>query len=131
MCRLFSSLPFLPPFCLSSFFSCLLSPPPPPAPQVVALTQSSLEELKRIGAICHAHNIKFLVASTHGLFGYTQHTFTYHTLTSSPLTLTPHPHSSPLTSSTVKYSVTLVRSLWCLTQQESSQSVCSFHMSLR
>lgn len=37
--------------------------------QVVVLTQSSLDEQHRIGDFCHSKNIKFIVASTRGLFG--------------------------------------------------------------
>lgn len=37
--------------------------------QVVVLTQSPLDEQKRIGSLCHSHKIKFIVASTRGLFG--------------------------------------------------------------
>lgn len=37
--------------------------------QVVVLTQSPLEEQRRLGDLCHANNIKFIVASTRGLFG--------------------------------------------------------------
>ncbi len=37
--------------------------------QVVVLTQSSLEEQKRIGDLCHSKDIKFIVASTRGLCG--------------------------------------------------------------
>ena len=37
--------------------------------QVVVLTQSCLEEQTRIGDFCHSRNIKFIVASTRGLFG--------------------------------------------------------------
>ena len=37
--------------------------------QVVVLTQSPLEEQRRIGDLCHSKNIKFIVASTRGLFG--------------------------------------------------------------
>ena len=37
--------------------------------QVVVLTQSTLEEQSRIGDLCHSKDIKFIVASTRGLFG--------------------------------------------------------------
>ena len=37
--------------------------------QVVVLTQSPLSEQCRIGDLCHSKNIKFIVASTKGLFG--------------------------------------------------------------
>lgn len=37
--------------------------------QVVVLSNSSLEEQIRVGEYCHSHNIKFIVAETHGLFG--------------------------------------------------------------
>ena len=37
--------------------------------QVVVLTQSSLEEQRRIGELCHSKDIKFIVASTRGLCG--------------------------------------------------------------
>ena len=37
--------------------------------QVVVLTQSSLEEQRRIGDLCHSKDIKFIVASTRGLCG--------------------------------------------------------------
>ncbi|XP_061430031.1 ubiquitin-like modifier-activating enzyme 1 isoform X2 [Lethenteron reissneri] len=37
--------------------------------QVVVLTNSSLSEQLRIGSICRAHGIKFIIASTRGLFG--------------------------------------------------------------
>ena len=37
--------------------------------QVVVLTQSSLDEQKRVGDFCHSKSIKFIVVSTKGLFG--------------------------------------------------------------
>lgn len=37
--------------------------------QVVVLTQSRLEEQRRVGDLCHSKDIKFIVASTRGLFG--------------------------------------------------------------
>lgn len=37
--------------------------------QVVVLTQSRLEEQRRVGDLCHSKDIKFIVASTKGLFG--------------------------------------------------------------
>ena len=37
--------------------------------QVVVLTQSCLEEQRRIGEWCHERGVKFIVASTRGLFG--------------------------------------------------------------
>lgn len=37
--------------------------------QVVVLTQSPLDEQRRIGDLCHSKDIKFIVASTRGLFG--------------------------------------------------------------
>lgn len=37
--------------------------------QVVVLTQSSLEEQRRIGECCHGNGMCFIVASTRGLFG--------------------------------------------------------------
>lgn len=37
--------------------------------QVVVLTQSPLEEQRRLGDLCHSKDIKFIVASTRGLFG--------------------------------------------------------------
>ncbi|XP_055882434.1 ubiquitin-like modifier-activating enzyme 1 isoform X2 [Biomphalaria glabrata] len=38
--------------------------------QVVVLTNSSLEEQLRFGEFCHSNNIKFISASTYGLFGH-------------------------------------------------------------
>ena len=38
--------------------------------QVVVLTNSTYDEQVRVGEYCHSHNIKFIVAETHGLFGY-------------------------------------------------------------
>ncbi|XP_019214768.1 ubiquitin-like modifier-activating enzyme 1 [Oreochromis niloticus] len=37
--------------------------------QVVVLTDSSLEDQKRFGELCHSHGIKFIVADTKGLCG--------------------------------------------------------------
>ena len=37
--------------------------------QVVVLTQSSLEEQRRIGEFCHSNGMCLVVASTRGLFG--------------------------------------------------------------
>ncbi len=37
--------------------------------QVVVLTQSSLLQQRTIGDFCHTKGIKFIVASTRGLFG--------------------------------------------------------------
>ena len=37
--------------------------------QVVVLTQSSLEEQRRIGECCHGNGMCFIVTSTRGLFG--------------------------------------------------------------
>ncbi|GFR86122.1 ubiquitin-like modifier-activating enzyme 1 [Elysia marginata] len=37
--------------------------------QVVVLTNSSLDEQVKLGEFCHANNIKFISASTYGLFG--------------------------------------------------------------
>ena len=45
---------------LSLFLSCL---------QVVVLTQSPLDEQRRVGDYCHTQNIRFIVADTRGLFG--------------------------------------------------------------
>lgn len=38
--------------------------------QVVVLTDSSLDDQKRFGELCHSHGIKFIVADTKGLCGY-------------------------------------------------------------
>lgn len=38
--------------------------------KVVVLTNSSLDEQKRIGKFCHSKNIKFIVADTKGLCGF-------------------------------------------------------------
>lgn len=37
--------------------------------QVVVLTDSSLDDQKRFGDLCHLHGIKFIVADTKGLCG--------------------------------------------------------------
>ncbi|XP_076447725.1 ubiquitin-like modifier-activating enzyme 1 [Babylonia areolata] len=37
--------------------------------QVVVLTNSKYDDQVRVGEYCHSHNIKFIVAETHGLFG--------------------------------------------------------------
>jgi len=37
--------------------------------QVVVLTQSSLEEQRRIGEFCHSNGMCLVIASTRGLFG--------------------------------------------------------------
>lgn len=45
----------------------------------MVLTDSSLADQLRIGEFCHAHDIKFIVCDTKGLFGLVGNTLQYQT----------------------------------------------------